>query len=140
MGFFGFSRYCWSCPMARLLKPLSNRLREVQEAEGVVRPNFESLPLLFPLFPSICKVQTCKVPFSSGLSLVSLPLARFFPLTMYFFLLYSFHQKASSYQNFLFHTLSIRSNFLLKNYQIFSPNSSLRTQNCIIHPSSRPIN
>jgi len=78
-------------------------LREDQDVKGVVRPNFGSLPLLFPLSPSICKVQTSKVPFSSDDPIYPLAIG---PIFLPIFLLDSV---------FLFpYTLSIKMEILIK--------------------------
>ena len=60
------------------------RLEEVQESEGVDCPNFDSLPLLFLLFPSIGKTPPCKVLFSPEDTLCSLAFGLFFSLTRSF--------------------------------------------------------
>jgi hypothetical protein len=64
------------------------RINEDQDVKGAVCPNFERLLLLFPLSPSICKVQPCIVPLSSEYALRLLAVRPIFLLDPVFYFPY----------------------------------------------------
>ncbi len=78
--------------LPRIIRP--SEIKENQDVKGVVCPNFGIQPPLFPLSPSICKIQTCKVPFSSEDPLCRPAFGPIFLLDRVFFLSYTLFIKS----------------------------------------------
>ena len=85
--------------ISRITRPFD--IKEDQDVKGVVRLNFRSQPPFSPLFPSMVKAQTCKVPFFSEGPSCPLAFDSVFILDgVLVLILLSYHQKATSYQIF----------------------------------------